>query len=63
MTVENSKRQRTDKSARRHKPSEDSVPIHPDLGTQKKRLNRIKGQVEGIERMIYEQRYYVDIIH
>lgn len=28
-----------------------------------KRLSRIKGQVEGIERMIQEQRYCPDIVH
>jgi CsoR family transcriptional regulator, copper-sensing transcriptional repressor len=35
---------------------------HPDHSEQKKRLNRIKGQVAGVERMIDERRYCVDII-
>lgn len=35
---------------------------HPDHGAQKKRLNRARGQLDGIERMIDERRYCMDII-
>lgn len=35
---------------------------HPDHGAQKKRLSRIKGQLEGIEKMIDERRYCTDIV-
>ena len=34
-----------------------------DHSSELKRLSRIKGQVEGIERMILDQRYCPDIIH
>ena len=36
--------------------------IHPDHSGQKSRVNRIRGQVDGIERMIDERRYCVDIV-
>ncbi len=29
----------------------------------KKRVNRIRGQIDGIERMIEDRRYCVDIVH
>ena len=35
---------------------------HPDHGSEVARLKRIKGQVEGIERMIADRRYCPDII-
>lgn len=35
---------------------------HPDHAAQKKRLNRVRGQIEGIDRMITERRYCMDII-
>jgi DNA-binding FrmR family transcriptional regulator len=34
----------------------------PDYRLELKRLNRIKGQVEGIERMIIDKRYCPDIV-
>lgn len=34
-----------------------------DHSGELKRLSRIKGQVEGIERMIKDQRYCPDIVH
>ncbi len=34
-----------------------------DHTAELRRLSRIKGQVEGIERMIQEQRYCPDIVH
>lgn len=40
----------------------DKTEIHPDHSLQKKRLSRVKGQIEGIERMIDERRYCPDII-
>lgn len=36
---------------------------HPDHSDDLKRLNRVKGQLEGIERMIAERRYCPDIIN
>lgn len=35
---------------------------HPDHSTHLVRLNRVKGQIEGIERMIVDRRYCPDII-
>ena len=35
---------------------------HADHSVEKKRLNRIRGQLDGIDRMIDERRYCVDII-
>jgi DNA-binding FrmR family transcriptional regulator len=35
----------------------------PDHAKEKKRLNRIKGQIDGIDRMIEEGRYCLDIIY
>jgi CsoR family transcriptional regulator, copper-sensing transcriptional repressor len=35
---------------------------HPDHGAQKLRLNRVRGQIAGIDRMIDERRYCMDII-
>ncbi|MBK7961782.1 MAG: metal-sensitive transcriptional regulator [Bdellovibrionales bacterium] len=35
---------------------------HPDHSVHIKRLNRVKGQIEGIERMILDRRYCTDII-
>lgn len=35
---------------------------HPDYSAHIKRLNRVKGQIEGIERMILDRRYCTDII-
>lgn len=36
--------------------------LHPDHSPHKKRLNRIVGQLSGIEKMIDERRYCPDII-
>ena len=33
-----------------------------DHGAELKRMNRIKGQLEGVERMIIEKRYCPDIV-
>lgn len=35
---------------------------HPDHSGHISRLNRVKGQIEGIERMIVDKRYCPDII-
>ena len=35
----------------------------PDHSKEKKRLGRIKGQIDGVERMIDEGRYCLDIIY
>jgi DNA-binding FrmR family transcriptional regulator len=35
---------------------------HPDHSVHIKRLNRVKGQIEGIEKMILDRRYCPDII-
>ncbi len=36
--------------------------MHADHATQLVRLKRIKGQVEGLERMILDRRYCTDIV-
>jgi DNA-binding FrmR family transcriptional regulator len=38
------------------------IPAHADHTSHLPRLKRIKGQVEGIERMIEGQRYCTDIL-
>lgn len=40
----------------------DSNQSHPDHRANIPRLNRAKGQIEGVERMILDQRYCPDII-
>lgn len=35
---------------------------HPDHSIHVKRLNRVRGQIDGIERMIFEKRYCPEII-
>lgn len=35
---------------------------HPDHSIHKKRLNRVRGQLDGIERMIDDKRYCPEII-
>ena len=46
-----------------HKSESDprSVPAH-DHSAELKRISRIKGQMEGVERMIIEKRYCPDIV-
>lgn len=36
---------------------------HPSHAKDKKRLSKIKGQIEGVDRMIDEGRYCLDIIY
>jgi CsoR family transcriptional regulator, copper-sensing transcriptional repressor len=36
---------------------------HPDHSAHLKRINRVKGQLEGIQNMIEERRYCPDIIN
>ena len=36
---------------------------HPDHSNELKRLKRIQGQLEGIERMILNRRYCIDILN
>ncbi|HAU0661293.1 TPA: metal-sensitive transcriptional regulator [Legionella pneumophila] len=38
------------------------MPKHPEHHQELSRLNRVTGQLEGIKRMIEEQRYCVDIL-
>ena len=38
-------------------------PCHPDHSSEIKRLKRIQGQLEGIERMIMERRYCIEILN
>ncbi|MFN8790684.1 MAG: metal-sensitive transcriptional regulator [Bdellovibrionales bacterium] len=51
-------------SPSRRPPSESPAGTHsrPDHSSHLKRLNRIKGQIEGIERMIVGHRYCPDIL-
>ena len=39
------------------------VIVPHDHSSELKRLSRIKGQVEGVERMISDRRYCPDIVH
>lgn len=39
-----------------------SAPKHPDHSANLNRVRRIRGQVEGIERMIEERKYCPDIL-
>ena len=39
-----------------------SVVQHPSHAAEKNRLRRIRGQVEGIDRMIDDGRYCIDIV-
>ena len=45
-----------------HKDVAGSSDHHPDHSGHISRLNRVKGQIEGIERMIVDRRYCPDII-
>lgn len=38
------------------------IDIKPDHSSSQKRINRIKGQVEAVSRMIDEKKYCMDII-
>lgn len=40
-----------------------AVAKHPDHTIHVKRLNRVRGQIDGIERMILDQRYCPDILN
>lgn len=40
---------------------ESQVP-HPDHSAHLKRLNRVRGQLDGVEKMIQERRYCPDIV-
>ena len=51
-----------DKVSTKNRQGNEASNKHPDHGAEKKRLNRIRGQVDGIDRMINERRYCVDII-
>lgn len=39
-----------------------SSVMHPDHSAQTKRINRARGQLDGVQRMIDERRYCVDIV-
>ena len=36
--------------------------VHPSHAGEKKRLNRIRGQIDGVDRMIDDRRYCIDIV-
>lgn len=40
----------------------DSQAQHPDHSAHLKRLNRVRGQLDGVEKMIQERRYCPDIV-
>ena len=57
-----SQKLRTQKS-NAHKKVIQQTPVTPhDHSSELKRLSRIKGQVEGVERMILEKRYCPEIV-
>lgn len=43
--------------------SKDSDKMHADHSEDLIRLRRIKGQIEGIEKMVEEGRYCIDVIN
>lgn len=49
-------------TSKKAKPKSVLLPTHPDHATEISRLKRIKGQVEGVEKMILDRRYCPDII-
>lgn len=51
-----------DKVSGKNRQGNGAAHTHPDHSVEKKRLNRIRGQLDGIDRMIDERRYCVDII-
>lgn len=53
---------KTKKSASKKTDSPGVSSGHPDHSVHIKRLNRVKGQIEGIERMILDRRYCPDIV-
>lgn len=62
-------RRRTAKTSTRHEKCHDDCDKgtsaalnHPDHSAVITRLNRIQGQIQGIERMIFDQRYCPDIL-
>jgi len=44
-------------------PSSAKVSMHPDHASSKRRINRVKGQLDAVTRMIDERRYCPDIIN
>lgn len=52
----------TQKTASKEAGKGNARQTHPEHMTEVTRLRRIKGQVEGIEKMILDQRYCPDII-
>lgn len=46
----------------KHKEAAKSIEFHPDHSSHLVRLKKVKGQIEGIERMIIDRRYCPDII-
>ncbi len=50
------------KSKQRKEVTGNTNDHHPDHSVHISRLNRVKGQIEGIERMIVDRRYCPDII-
>lgn len=48
---------------KKHKQASSSLHSHAhDHSSELRRLSRIKGQVEGVERMIHEKRYCPEIV-
>lgn len=56
------KRDSSPRSKAKTSAKESQDAIHPDHAADLPRLKRIKGQVEGVEKMILEKRYCPDII-
>jgi len=51
------------KSPSRKGPRESLAVVQPDKEALIKRLNRIEGQVRGVNKMVSEDRYCVDILN
>ena len=56
-------KQKNSSSSQGRRPIQDfTTSSHPDHSNVLTRLKKIKGQIEGIEQMIHDRRYCVDIL-
>lgn len=63
MSIHKTKAVRKNAAKRTIKQNEQAHHSHPDHSTHLIRINRVKGQINGIENMIVEKRYCPDIIN
>lgn len=56
-------KQNSHRTEKRDKKTASSASSHPDHTLHLKRLHRVGGQIQGIEKMILDKRYCPDIIN